>query len=174
MAHHAPPSTNSPDHAPQPNLPTTSSSPSLRSCVTCRRRKVKCDKRLPCSNCVRGRIECLYPGPGRAPRRSRKPQDSELLERLRRLEGVVSSLNAQVEEHEHDAAEQTRSTRQGSAQGPQQSPHHTGPDNNDGLNVGSNMSVDALGTRSDRLVVENGKSRYITNGLWMSLNNEVP
>ncbi|KAJ9605647.1 hypothetical protein H2200_009496 [Cladophialophora chaetospira] len=70
-----------------------------RSCVTCRRRKVKCNKENPCANCVRAGIECVFPGPGRAPRKSRKPPDAELLARLRRLEGVVHSLGAQVDEN---------------------------------------------------------------------------
>ena len=64
-----------------------------RSCVTCRRRKVKCNKEFPCSNCVRQHIDCVFPAPGRAPRKPKKP-DSELLDRLRRLEGVVRNLGA--------------------------------------------------------------------------------
>ena len=77
---------------------STSSATGLnpRSCVTCRRRKVRCNKENPCSNCVRAGIECVFPGPGRAPRRSRKPPDAELLARLKRLEGVVTSLGVEV------------------------------------------------------------------------------
>lgn len=29
-------------------------------CVECRRRKVSCDKKTPCSRCVRGRVSCVY------------------------------------------------------------------------------------------------------------------
>lgn len=29
-------------------------------CVECRRRKVSCDKKTPCSRCVRGRVQCIY------------------------------------------------------------------------------------------------------------------
>ena len=90
-----------------PSQPTSPQSPTRkdsashlnpRSCVTCRRRKVRCDKRNPCSNCVKQGIECIFPGPGRAPRKARKPPDAELLLRLRKLEGVVKSLGAQVDE----------------------------------------------------------------------------
>src|SRR6201996_7377678 len=66
-----------------------------RSCVTCRKRKVKCDKKHPCSNCARAGIECVFPAPGRAPRKPRKPQDPDLAERLRRLESLVQSLGTQ-------------------------------------------------------------------------------
>src|SRR2546423_9052138 len=69
-----------------------------RSCVTCRRRKVRCDKIHPsCTNCSKAGIECVFPGPGRAKRKTRKPQDAELLARLKKLEGVIQSLGAQVE-----------------------------------------------------------------------------
>jgi hypothetical protein len=74
-----------------------------RSCVTCRKRKVKCDKKEPCSNCTRAGSECIFPAPGRAPRRPRaggkgtSEREAELLKRLRRLEGVVEELSGQVE-----------------------------------------------------------------------------
>lgn len=165
--------------------------PNPRSCVTCRRRKVqyqgrasapanrvcsqlqvKCDKKHPCSNCVRAKIECVFPGPGRAPRKSRKPQDAELLDRLRRLEGVVSSLNAQVEEHEQEAAEREKN-------GPTDAscPYQNGKTNPnaraDSSVVAVDDSVEGLENRFGRLVVEKGRSRYINNSFWASLNNEV-
>lgn len=146
--------------------------PNPRSCVTCRRRKVKCDKKNPCSNCVRAKIECVFPGPGRAPRKSRKPPDAELLERLRRLEGVVSNLNAQVEEHEHEAAERER---QNSTNEPA-CPSRTGsidPGPTNRTSVAIDDSVEGLENRFGRLVVEKGRSRYINNSFWASLNNEV-
>ncbi|KAJ5115917.1 hypothetical protein N7456_000265 [Penicillium angulare] len=39
---------------------------SRRSCVECHRRKIKCDKSLPCAYCVKVRIECRYPPPKRS------------------------------------------------------------------------------------------------------------
>ena len=82
-----------------------------RSCVTCRRRKVRCDKLMPCTNCRRALVPCIFPAPERAPRRPRrkdpsailtKPHQSsereiELLKRLRKLEGIVEELSGQVE-----------------------------------------------------------------------------
>lgn len=138
--------------------------PNPRSCVTCRRRKVKCDKNNPCSHCVRAKIDCVYPGPGRAPRKSRKPPDAELLERLRRLEGVVSSLNAQVEEHEQEAVDRDKERR--SSTSDQGCSRHS-------PSVAADNSVDGLETRFGRLVVEKGRSRYINSSFWASLNNEV-
>ena len=76
------------------------------SCVICRHRKIRCDRKDPCSNCTKNNIECHFPVTGRIPRRSRLPPDSktpaqkqsELLGRLRRLESVVTELAAQVED----------------------------------------------------------------------------
>lgn len=146
--------------------------PNPRSCITCRRRKVKCDKKQPCSNCARAKIECIFPGPGRAPRKSRKPPDAELLERLRRLEGVVQTLNAQVEEHEQEAAERERdnNSRQGSVS--ENCFAGNGASRNSPSVVVDN-SVEGLESRFGRLVVEKGRSRYINNSFWASLNNEV-
>ncbi|EHK49355.1 hypothetical protein TRIATDRAFT_214314 [Trichoderma atroviride IMI 206040] len=75
------------------------------SCVTCRRRKVKCDRTNPCSNCARNGVECHFPVTGRLPRRrdpttwkSPTEKQAELLNRLRRLESLVTELAAQVED----------------------------------------------------------------------------
>jgi len=87
--------------------PSSSSSPSNphagagtganpRSCVTCRKRKVKCDKKQPCTNCAKAHTECVFPFPGRAPRKPRKPQDGELAERIRRLESMVQTMGTQA------------------------------------------------------------------------------
>ncbi|KAK4239317.1 fungal-specific transcription factor domain-containing protein [Achaetomium macrosporum] len=104
LARHPPPgaSVYSPTAAP-------SSALNPRSCVTCRRRKVRCDKHMPCSNCRRAQIPCIFPAPGRAPRRPR-PKDPnapakqpsserelELMKRLRKLEGIVEELSGQIE-----------------------------------------------------------------------------
>lgn len=43
-----------------------------RSCITCRRRKVRCDKLTPCSNCRRADIPCVLPSTERPPRWARR------------------------------------------------------------------------------------------------------
>lgn len=85
-------------HKPSVSSSSANGSFNPRSCTTCRRRKVKCDKKQPCGNCTKAHIDCIFPAPGRAPRKPRKPQDAELMDRLRKLEGVVQSLGMQVEE----------------------------------------------------------------------------
>ena len=75
------------------------------SCINCRRRKVRCDRRHPCAPCSRNKTECVFPMSGRIPRRSRDPnypktptqKQTEVLGRLRRLEAMVGDLGSQVE-----------------------------------------------------------------------------
>ncbi|XP_014557401.1 hypothetical protein COCVIDRAFT_97148 [Bipolaris victoriae FI3] len=161
----------SPGTAPTPT-------PNPRSCITCRRRKVKCDKKNPCSHCVRAKIDCVFPGPGRAPRKSRKPPDAELLERLRRLEGVVTSLNAQVEGHDSNSS--TSNNNDNAADRQREPTAAAAAQDQCPLGITtttstapSDDSLQGLEARFGRLVVENGRSRYINNSFWASLNNEV-
>ncbi|KAI6444800.1 hypothetical protein MCOR15_010897 [Pyricularia oryzae] len=113
-------------------LPDGSLNP--RSCIICRKRKVKCDHLQPCTNCRRARVSCVFPAPGRAPRRPRpkdpgsssggphtaagepgrhgaaaSEREAELMKRLRKLEGIVEDLSGQIE---------LETARHGSAGGP--------------------------------------------------------
>ncbi|OKL59524.1 hypothetical protein UA08_05418 [Talaromyces atroroseus] len=153
----------------------TDSSLNPRSCVTCRRRKVRCNKREPCSNCVKAGIECVFPGPGRAPRKPRRPPDVELLSRLRRLEGVVESLGGT------DAIEKLVSAnRMGGAQLIQQPPQPQAPsanlNNAEKPSVPGNMEVKKDGLKPEevgRLVIDDNRSLYVSNRLWTSIGDQV-
>ena len=57
-------------------------------CVLCQQRKVKCDRQSPCENCVRARAQCVPASMVPRQRRRRFPE-RELLERLRRYEGLL-------------------------------------------------------------------------------------
>ncbi|KAL1864822.1 hypothetical protein VTK73DRAFT_5634 [Phialemonium thermophilum] len=65
-----------------------------RSCLLCHRRKVRCDKRSPCSNCVRANILCCYPSADEPIRRPRKTTISDVAERLGRLERTLVAITA--------------------------------------------------------------------------------
>jgi hypothetical protein len=84
------------------------------------------------------------------------------MDRLKRLEGVVQSLNAQVEEHEQEAANRERQGSSDERLNGSESP-----------SVAEDNSVEGLESRFGRLVVDRGRSRYINNSFWASLNNEV-
>ncbi|KAL8805739.1 MAG: hypothetical protein Q9182_001772 [Xanthomendoza sp. 2 TL-2023] len=159
---------------------SSASQPNPRSCVTCRKRKVRCDKRHPCSNCNRAAIECVFPGPGRAPRRSRKPPDAELLARLRRLEGVVQNLGKNLDEEEgngedtKDEAMPTNDTDSGTPKSPKKEKDKL--PNSCGLFNGPEprkKSLDGISKEFGRLVVDEGRSRYVSNNFWNSLGEEI-
>ncbi|KAL8746716.1 MAG: hypothetical protein Q9190_001309 [Brigantiaea leucoxantha] len=175
--------------------------PNPRSCVTCRKRKVRCDKGHPCANCNRAGIECIFPGPGRAPRRSRKPPDTELLARLRRLEGVVQNLGKNIDEEPgtidgegppDDSATTTTTTVAAAAAAAAtttKTATEDGPDggsqcsksekkipNRCGMFNGPKPSSDQTNgvvREFGRLVVDEGRSRYVSNKFWNSLSEEV-
>ena len=163
-----------------------------RSCVTCRKRKVKCDKVHPCNNCTRNHIECVFPAPGRAPRKIRKVvdgRDKELLERLRRLEGVVKGMGVEVPNDEKEykepdsrASMEPRSATEATASQVDfngSSINRTGSEYFD--NIDHKDKAKWVEERQDRnfenrfgrLVVNEGKSRYINNSFWANLSNEV-
>ncbi|KAF7554345.1 hypothetical protein G7Z17_g2987 [Cylindrodendrum hubeiense] len=61
-------------------------------CSICARRKVKCDKVNPCSNCIKSQSECSYDAP--ATHRPRKRvADEDLLARLARYEDLMRKNN---------------------------------------------------------------------------------
>ncbi|KAJ1330813.1 C6 transcription factor AsaR [Microdochium nivale] len=69
--------------------------PPARSCMPCHQRKVRCDKKTPCSACVRGDHRCVYPSPGGStdsPRRRPKSTIADIAGRLSQLEGTIISL----------------------------------------------------------------------------------
>lgn len=66
----------------------------ILACVLCQQRKVKCDRQFPCNNCVRAGAQCITAG---TRQRRRRFPERELLERLRRYEGLLRRNNIQFE-----------------------------------------------------------------------------
>jgi hypothetical protein len=62
-----------------------------RSCVTCHRRKVRCDKRLPCAACARGGRECRYEDVTEKPRR-RRPRQTTIADVVSRVSDLERSI----------------------------------------------------------------------------------
>ncbi|TKA78392.1 hypothetical protein B0A55_04715, partial [Friedmanniomyces simplex] len=56
----------------------------ITSCLECRRRKLKCDKQAPCTNCTRFKRDCLYLAPSLDPQSQAKLAD--IKERMGALE----------------------------------------------------------------------------------------
>lgn len=168
-----------------------------RSCVTCRRRKVRCDKQMPCSNCRRALIPCVFPAPGRAPRQHR-PKDPnappkvtsqrevELVRRLKKLEGIVEELSGQIELETGGRVSSTGDSpsNEGSPTAPRPKSASLSAitsglaDYGDGHTAGdgseSRLMKDSR-KKLGRLVLNDNKgtSRYVSSGFWSKLNDEV-
>ena len=63
-----------------------------RACSLCARRKVKCDKTEPCSNCIAAQAHCHYDTPG-PPRSRKRAANDELFRRLARYEDLMRKHN---------------------------------------------------------------------------------
>ncbi|PLB53696.1 hypothetical protein P170DRAFT_2424 [Aspergillus steynii IBT 23096] len=61
-----------------------------RSCLGCHRRKVRCDRGVPCTNCARAGCTCIYPSKPSDERRS--PSLQHISDRLERVESIISHL----------------------------------------------------------------------------------
>ncbi|TLS28043.1 hypothetical protein PpBr36_01398 [Pyricularia pennisetigena] len=137
-------------------LPDGSLNP--RSCIICRKRKVKCDHLQPCTNCRRARVSCVFPAPGRAPRRPRpkdpngptasgepgrhgaaSEREAELMKRLRKLEGIVEDLSGQIE---------LETARHGSTGGPSPDAMQESPGSVEPRSTGRGSSSSTTGVRA--------------------------
>ncbi|KJZ76121.1 hypothetical protein HIM_04577 [Hirsutella minnesotensis 3608] len=185
--------------------PGASGAPALnpRSCVTCRRRKVRCDKQMPCSNCRRALIPCVFPAPGRAPRQQR-PRDPnappktssqrevELIKRLRKLEGIVEELSGQIEieptgrsaagspdgSHAVNAGADAQASRRPLSGSLDRFVAAGSPGSKD--DTFTEQTIEASKTKDvqvtlGRLVLDDhsGTSRYVSSGFWHKLNDEL-
>ena len=65
-------------------------------CLLCQQRKVKCDRRFPCANCVKAGSQCVPAKVAPCPRRRRFPE-RELLERLRHYERLLRQNSIKFE-----------------------------------------------------------------------------
>ncbi|KAI1091932.1 fungal-specific transcription factor domain-containing protein [Rostrohypoxylon terebratum] len=159
----------------------------LRSCVTCRTRKVRCDKSSPCSNCRRANIPCVFPNLDKPPRWARRleriansakaaqeneqvdPNVSQVMDRLRSLEGLVKELSSQLE--------QAHASARGSPSASANSPENSGLDRDTGHHPDPPSSVPHMSNVQSsfgRMVLgDAGQSRYVSSGFWSRVNDEL-
>ncbi|KAI5862733.1 fungal-specific transcription factor domain-containing protein [Durotheca rogersii] len=62
--------------------------PRVLACVLCQSRKIKCDRKTPCSNCIKANSTCTPSTP--APARKRRRPNQDLQQRLARCEKLLS------------------------------------------------------------------------------------
>ncbi len=139
--------------------------PAERSCLECHRRKIKCDRQLPCSYCTKTRVHCVSAQPSRKSRRFPGPTDVDVLTRLRCLEDASAQVDAGTRDGDLD-----RSSFQGrmpptADQGHRNTRSEISP-------VGEDVTRDH-GDEDGKLVFEKGKPRYVHNSFWAELDHEV-
>ncbi|KAF3390383.1 Bikaverin cluster transcription factor bik5 [Penicillium rolfsii] len=69
-----------------------------KSCIECRRRKIKCDKSIPCSYCVKIKIKCRYPAPKSSSNRDGNSSLSNevLSARINGIENTLQSFDHSI------------------------------------------------------------------------------
>jgi hypothetical protein len=126
------------------------------SCLTCRQRKVKCDRRSPCSNCTRADKQCSFVAPVRGRRRRLKPPKEGLHAKLRRYERLLESYGATGLSTPSQNSDQDMDS---DASGQRD-------------RWDSGDSCDGQKTKA-RLVLDRGNSRYYDSPLWSNLGEAV-
>ena len=159
---------------------------SITSCVTCRRRKVRCDRQKPsCARCSISGYGCTYSSteiPDRVPtprarqdpwedkeseereasERRQKRGNDEVLERLQRLEEIVRQhVTAGQDQWENDGG-RGRASLSNSPRGPE--PRTSVPQ-------GSGSTVAEV--HSGKLLMQAGRTRYVSPLFWGVITEEV-
>ena len=139
------------------------------SCILCAQRKVKCD-RAPggCTNCTKAKVECIYKAPPPPRRRRKGVRDIDIQTKLRLYERTLEELGV-------DPEALVRQNLGNSA------PEHPKPKDKVGINLVDDTARPGTqerrwnweDTRAGILVSKRGKSRYLENTLWTSLQSEI-
>lgn len=137
------------------------------SCLSCRRKKKKCDRVYPCINCRKAGADCLF-----VPRRpSTRPKTTQgMLERLQHLEGVISHLRENyVQGASQPSSENTKVHTNTNIEEADTAPRSDSTNSK----IAKHDAVAELGTELGRLAVGDGRSRYINSSFWASLDEEI-
>lgn len=105
------------DSSPQTSTHTTTKPQRTLACTSCQNRKVKCDRKFPCSSCIKSNVQCI---PVAAPRqRRRRFPEAELLQRVRYLEDLLRQHDIEFEPLHGNATEKSenKSGREGKRKG---------------------------------------------------------
>ncbi|KAJ5970553.1 uncharacterized protein N7479_000471 [Penicillium vulpinum] len=132
-----------------------SKQPASSACVVCHNRKVKCDRQdssIPCSNCAKANVECMYraPPPPRR-KRDRETNGSISQERGKYLRGSTGE-NLSATQHQNAGAEhRTKTGKSGSGRMIMKGGNSIYLDNNLWTRVSNELpnAADVLGDESD-------------------------
>lgn len=80
----------------------------MLACVLCQKRKVKCDRKAPCTNCLKSGAQCVPASLAQRRRRRRFPERA-LLERLHKYEDLLHQNNITFKPLHNDSAREQES-----------------------------------------------------------------
>ncbi|RSL88575.1 hypothetical protein CEP51_001671 [Fusarium floridanum] len=133
--------------ASEPSRPRPKSQRIL-ACILCQQRKVKCDRRFPCANCVRHQVQCV-PATQTRPRRRRFPE-RELLDRLRKYEDLLRRNKVKFEPLHKDPGS-----------GEQESP--------EGSYGSDHEQLEAVGVNTPSSSTTKSESTYEAKNIWQAM-----
>ncbi|KAI1764471.1 putative C6 transcription factor [Hypoxylon sp. FL1150] len=134
------------------------------SCLACRQRKVKCDRRPNCSNCTKALKQCVFVAPVRGKRKRTKPRRESLHAKLKRYEELLESYGANVElSEDFDESDSDPETAS-----------RPDAEMDEGVKPSSRSQGDPfrLEDTKPQLVTKEGTSRYYDNALWSNLGDQ--
>ncbi|CAJ2499832.1 Uu.00g026850.m01.CDS01 [Anthostomella pinea] len=151
----------SPVDAPSQPQPQPQPQAKPLSCTSCRSRKLRCDRQHPCRNCVRSGADCIFPARKRI-QRPRKTKNSELLQRLNRLESIVGKVGlANLEDQLSGDGPENAAIQGDPATAPRAHP------------VVAGFAGPPEGQASQSRPQDSTASRYLSGEFWSSLCDEV-
>ena len=118
--------------------------------LECSRRKVRCDRKLPCANCVRMEATCVFPKFRRRPIRHRKALKERSQANIPASPSTSSGHYAARSIHDVDT---TISEQEPSAS--------------------SQAALDTEAEETPWLVSERNRSRYVGNVFWTNMSTQV-
>lgn len=133
------------------------------SCVLCAQRKVKCD-RLPggCANCTKLLVQCVYKAPPPPRRKKKGMRETDVTTRLRIYEDALRQFGVDPERLvRQECGKLTRGQKQ-----------VTGFGGSFDSDISSKAQTAHVASEAGVLIMEEGKSRYLENGIWTSLRGE--
>ncbi|KAF2705907.1 hypothetical protein K504DRAFT_387062 [Pleomassaria siparia CBS 279.74] len=119
-----------------------------RSCVACKRRKIRCNREEPCSYCTKLGLQCAYPN---AKQSEKERCTDDVMSRLQRIELLLERLDAKASISGSTSAQST-----GDA-----TPLDHGP---------LEDTYNSHRTNNGKLVLEEGDERFVSGSFWADLD----
>ncbi|XXH03730.1 hypothetical protein Hte_010136 [Hypoxylon texense] len=134
------------------------------SCLACRQRKIKCDRRPNCSNCIKTSKQCVFVPPVRGKRKRTKPPRESLHAKLKRYEELLKSYGANVEpSDDFDDSDSDPETASRPDVEMDERPKSRSKSRGDPF---------GLEDSKPQLITKEGTSRYYDSALWSSLGDQ--